>query len=340
MDRDDFEFPPDPAADEFDLGGDVLQGVPLRTLSNKPIEELPPTVVPTGQQRPIRQLLQGGRRQRQRQRRERERSPPRESPASAAEEETAAAAPLAGQKRARFDWTEEELREFYTLLSQYGTDFNAIAVMYNGRSRADVKRLYHRELRRRRGDVRAALAARESIDLGVFRARLKRREEERLGPARRLDRDEEEALRQIEAGLFSEQRGDVDAEFDFDAVPEGTKDEKEEEAEAKVEKEKEKFEEKQENWEEKIFGASHAVLPPSPGNEYDCDDFKSADRDDGNGDNNNNKDRDRDRDNIPLAELAALKSAEEGVEREPADEAFTDDLLGLNESLDDDLYHF
>ncbi|ORC85546.1 telomere-binding protein 1 [Trypanosoma theileri] len=345
MDRDDFDFPPDPAADEFDLGGDVLEGVPLRTLSNKPIEELPPTVVPTElQQRPIRQLLQGGRRQRQR----RERSPPRESAASTAEED-AGSAPPAGNKRARFDWTEEELREFYTFLSQYGTDFNAIAVMYNGRSRADVKRLYHRELRRRRSDVRAALAAREAIDLGVFRARLKRREEERQGPARRLDHDEEEALRQIEEGLFGEQHEEADAEFNFDTVVDETNNKEEGEQEDEGRRREEEEEKGEENGERRKSGAPCAVSPLFPTNEYDYDEFNCEVGDDANdqyggggrgggGDNDNNKDKDKD--SIPLAEVETLKTTKEGIDGGHVDETFTDDLVGLNDSLDNDLYRF
>ncbi|ESL08363.1 hypothetical protein TRSC58_03934 [Trypanosoma rangeli SC58] len=241
MDRGDFDFPPDPSVEALDSTLEILNNVPLRVLSNMPIEELPPTVVPVDQQRPIRQMLQSSRKVRRagrlRKHAHASLDPAPDIPAAqpdvAAERGEPTSSPrhgFAGHKRARFDWSEEELRDFYKFLSQYGTDFNAIAVMYHGRSREDVKRLYHRELRKRRGDVRAALSSREEIDLGTFTARLKKREELQQAPIRQLEQEEEEALRLIEAGALQFQptcnegetsvldAGNSDFEFDFVAV--------------------------------------------------------------------------------------------------------------------------
>ncbi|KEG07781.1 telomere-binding protein 1 [Trypanosoma grayi] len=238
MDRGDFDFPPDPAAEGFDSTVDAINNVPLRVLSNTPIEQLPPTILPVEQQRPIRQVMRGSRQlrrialQRTQSHLSTQSLQGTDATQQAANAEDAEPTPplqgmLAGHKRARFDWTEEELRDFYKFLSQYGTDFNAIAVLYPGRSRNDVKRLYHRELRKRRDDVRAALESREEIDLSTFKARLKKREELQQGPARRLDQEEEEALRQIEAGMLqllptpgegetlTSDAANADFEFDF-----------------------------------------------------------------------------------------------------------------------------
>ncbi|EKG04322.1 hypothetical protein TCSYLVIO_004615 [Trypanosoma cruzi] len=241
MDRGDFEFAPDPITEAFDSTLETLNNVPLRVLSNVPIEELPPTVVPSGQQRPIREMMRGGRRIRRSRLHRTKADVSGEpapgtfatSPTDAAEGGEPTSSPknsFAGHKRNRFDWSEEELRDFYKFLSQYGTDFNAIAVMYIGRSRKDVKRLYHRELRKRSEDVRAALSSREEIDLGAFRAQLKKREELQQVPVRQLEQEEEEALRLIEAGALQFQStsndgetpaggsGNKDFEFDFAAV--------------------------------------------------------------------------------------------------------------------------
>ncbi|RNF15997.1 telomere-binding protein 1 [Trypanosoma conorhini] len=241
MDRGDFDFPPDPSVEAFGSTLESLNSVPLRVLSNMPIEELPPTVVPAEQQRPIRQMMRGGRRLRRagtlRKSARASAEPAHDALASQPGDAAEGGEPtsslrhsFAGHKRARFDWSEEELRDFYKFLSQYGTDFNAIAVMYQGRSREDVKRLYHRELRKRRDDVRAALSSREEIDLGTFRARLKKREELQQVPARQLEQEEEEALRLIETGALQfrptcnegeapvSDAGNSEFEFDFVAA--------------------------------------------------------------------------------------------------------------------------
>ncbi|CBH15869.1 hypothetical protein, conserved [Trypanosoma brucei gambiense DAL972] len=242
MDYSDFDFPPNPT-DENDEHGAVPclnNDIPLQALSSTPVEQLPPTTLPPNQQRPIRQAIQANQKLVMTARAQHravavkknegdhdDREQKEEMDEDSEEEENAKKL-FGWRKRSRFSWTEEELVDFYKFLSQYGTDFNAIAVLYTDKSRDEVKRLYHRELRRRPADVRAALASRTSIDLATFNTRLKKREEKRQqARSRKLDKEEEETLRQLEAGTLqllptSEGATDpggtanADVEFSFD----------------------------------------------------------------------------------------------------------------------------
>ncbi|KAG8347745.1 putative Myb DNA binding like [Trypanosoma vivax] len=213
MEQEEFEFPPS-VAEQNVLSGIDIGALPLHTLSSTPVEQLPPTTLPSEQQRPIGQVVMRnrrlihppvGRRTRQSTGQEpsvKENSVKLEEKGVGTSETPSSQRNLhAGHKRARFDWSEEDIVDFYRYLSQYGTDFNAIAVLYPEKTREDVKRLYHRELRKRRADVCAALLSHEEIDLATFRARLKIREEQKV-QVRKLGLEEEEMLLQLEEGTL------------------------------------------------------------------------------------------------------------------------------------------
>ncbi|CCW70069.1 unnamed protein product [Phytomonas sp. Hart1] len=100
-------------------------------------------------------------------------------------------------RRSRAEWTEGELRNFFHSLSQYGTDFAAISVLFPGRSRADVKLLYRREMRKHPNRVRVALQKKKDIDLATFEMFLKEKRAREQPPKKVLALEEEQLLQQI-----------------------------------------------------------------------------------------------------------------------------------------------
>lgn len=114
-----------------------------------------------------------------------------------------AAGRLGGVRRSRSEWTEEEVRHFYEALSQYGTDFAAIAVLFPEHTREEIKRLYHRELRRHQAQVRQALHSKQAIDLDRFNALLEEREKKERVPTKELNTEEEAMLSRIAMGAAS-----------------------------------------------------------------------------------------------------------------------------------------
>nr|CCC93898.1 conserved hypothetical protein [Trypanosoma congolense IL3000] len=216
MESSDFDFPPSPTDDgKLDVDISNADEIPMRTLWRTAPEELPQTKLPENQMRPIRHAIRANQKLAQR-----GKTGPRVSSVGSdcdggndpKEEEVQIKAEgqgqvarsfSGGQKRPRYNWTEEELSDFYKFLSQYGTDFNAITVLYADRTREDIKRLYHRELRRRQWKVRRALSMHESIDLATFNSCLRKREEQkRKSQTRKLEKEEEEVLRLLEAGTL------------------------------------------------------------------------------------------------------------------------------------------
>ncbi|KAK7202287.1 hypothetical protein NESM_000300400 [Novymonas esmeraldas] len=85
-------------------------------------------------------------------------------------------------RQTRIDWSEGEVRSFYQALSQYGTDFSAIAVLFPGRSRSDIKRLYQREMRQKPKEVQTALNQKSPIDMAAFEVRYEAKKKETQPP--------------------------------------------------------------------------------------------------------------------------------------------------------------
>ncbi|GET93761.1 hypothetical protein, conserved [Leishmania tarentolae] len=95
-------------------------------------------------------------------------------------------------RQARIDWNEGEVRSFYQALSQYGTDFSAIAVLFPGRSRRDIKRLYQREMRQKPKEVQAALNQKHPIDMATFEVRYEAKKKEAQQPVMKKTLNSEE----------------------------------------------------------------------------------------------------------------------------------------------------
>lgn len=116
---------------------------------------------------------------------------------------TAPSGRLGGVRRSRTEWSEAEVRRFYGALSQYGTDFAAIAVLFPEHTREEVKRLYHRELRRHQNQVRQALNDKQTIDLDTFSTLLQEKEKKEKKPTKELNTEEEDMLSRIALGAAS-----------------------------------------------------------------------------------------------------------------------------------------
>lgn len=154
---------------------------------------------------------------------------PTESSGGGPEDDRAGAPPrMWGQpsRHARLDWSENEVRSFYRALSQYGTDFSAISVLFPNRSRNDIKRLYQREVRRNAVELQAALSRKEDIDMVAFNERFEAKKKEAGAhvKTKQLNREEEELVDAIASGPTVRTAGDHAApgadlselsEFDF-----------------------------------------------------------------------------------------------------------------------------
>ncbi|KAG5464507.1 hypothetical protein LSCM1_00697 [Leishmania martiniquensis] len=121
-------------------------------------------------------------------------------------------------RQVRIEWSEGEIRSFYQALSQYGTDFSAIAVLFPGRSRRDIKRLYQRENRQRPKEVQAALNQKNPIDMAVFEVRYeaKKKEAEKPVQTKKLNAEELAFLDEIAGRKTLESSVDRKTE-EFDA---------------------------------------------------------------------------------------------------------------------------
>ncbi|CBZ26515.1 conserved hypothetical protein [Leishmania mexicana MHOM/GT/2001/U1103] len=95
-------------------------------------------------------------------------------------------------RQARIDWSEGEVRSFYQALSQYGTDFSAIAVLFPGRTRRDIKRLYQREMRQKPKEVQTALNQKHPIDMAAFEVRYEAKKKEAQQPVKMKKLNSEE----------------------------------------------------------------------------------------------------------------------------------------------------
>ncbi|CCW63229.1 unnamed protein product [Phytomonas sp. EM1] len=223
MEHNDFEFPPDPVQHNF-APFPSLQSIPISVLAQTPVDQLPPTTAPTGGNYSIRQIMRsamcfeaksnlgGYRNINAAIGADNSSSQPYRSPlADPFTLESPSDVAVAGRdggvqelwqrtgrnRRSRAEWTEGELRNFYHALSQYGTDFAAISVLFPGRSRADVKLLYRREMRKHPNKVRAALQKKKDIDLDTFEMFLKEKRAREQPPKKVLALEEEQLLQQI-----------------------------------------------------------------------------------------------------------------------------------------------
>lgn len=130
-------------------------------------------------------------------------------------------------RHARIDWSEGEVRSFYQALSQYGTDFSAIAVLFPGRTRSDIKRLYQREMRQKPKEVQTALNEKHPIDMAAFEVRYEAKKKETQEPVKKKELNHEELaiLSEIESGhlALGTATAPTDQPDDFDlSVPAAT----------------------------------------------------------------------------------------------------------------------
>ena len=126
-----------------------------------------------------------------------------ESSAPAKSEGAAAAA--AAAPSARFvggtttqGWTVSQTNQFFTALSQFGTDFSSIAVLFPGKTRREVLHKYKQELRHSSDKVMQALATQKPIDVERFLQCKRQTEAANEEPARKLNEDELVFLRGLE----------------------------------------------------------------------------------------------------------------------------------------------
>lgn len=228
-----FEFPPDPiAAANSTLP--PLHTLPMSMLSQTPTEQLPRTVPPRVERLSIRQMMRSamtlpawhtGRRQHVATDGADEFALDGHAPTTAGTTEGGSSGEpishatggirwgLNGTTQKRLEWKEGDVRKFYDALSQYGTDFSAIAVLYPNFDRNAVKRLYHRELRRHPDRVKAALENKVEIDVEAFQENLKEKQL-RNEPAKKVLEAEEEDLLRMIAADDPAIRGTAD-DFDF-----------------------------------------------------------------------------------------------------------------------------
>ncbi|CAD2213280.1 Myb DNA-binding like/Myb-like DNA-binding domain containing protein, putative [Angomonas deanei] len=203
---------------EFDFSSELdhsVAPVPPNMWAQLPLDRLPPTRIPSHERASIRQRM------RQSQygfglRRvvpttvtvDLRRDTPNPSSAenaplvhsdAAQEEHTLLGGSTSGSRK-RVDWTEEEVDHFYEYLSQFGLDFSAIAVMFPGRTRKEVSKLYSREKKNRPREVERALRERVDINVEQFSELLSERREQEEAHRKELAPEELELLEQIERG--------------------------------------------------------------------------------------------------------------------------------------------
>lgn len=100
------------------------------------------------------------------------------------------------QRKTKKKFTMGEVKTFYESLSQFGTDFNLIAVQL-GRSRRDVKTLYAREMKKRPNQVSTALMNRMDFDEKILQQKIRERRMKEDSTHRQLEKEEEDILREI-----------------------------------------------------------------------------------------------------------------------------------------------
>lgn len=102
-------------------------------------------------------------------------------------------------RKPRCTFTHGEVKIFYDALSKFGTDFNLMALLFPKRDRNDLKKLYHRELKKNPQNVSAALGERRTFDEVDLHQRIKERHQAMAAePLRMLEKEEEAYLREIE----------------------------------------------------------------------------------------------------------------------------------------------
>lgn len=102
-------------------------------------------------------------------------------------------------RKPRCTFTNGEVKSFYDALSKFGTDFNLITLLFPKRDRNDLKKLYHRELKKHPQNVSAALGERRTFDEVDLHQRIKERHQAMAAePLRMLEKEEEAYLREIE----------------------------------------------------------------------------------------------------------------------------------------------
>lgn len=104
-------------------------------------------------------------------------------------------------RRPKTEWSDADVRKFYDALSQFGTDFDAIAVLFTpDHNRGEVKRLYHRELRRHPDQVWRAVQDRKKIDYDTFEVLLKEKQEKERAPVKEISSEQENMLNAMSGG--------------------------------------------------------------------------------------------------------------------------------------------
>lgn len=107
-------------------------------------------------------------------------------------------------RSSRVSFSLAELKKFYEGLSQFGTDFHLISVLLQTKDRNQVKKLYHRELKRNREKVLNALKKREAFDETVMKKKIEEHLKSAIPKGRELLRDEEDCLKLIAEGKDGE----------------------------------------------------------------------------------------------------------------------------------------
>jgi hypothetical protein len=118
--------------------------------------------------------------------------------------DTAVPLPVLSGRPSRIDWSEGEVRDFYRALSQFGTDFSAIAVLFPRRTRSDIKRLYQREMRQKPKEVQQALNQKNPIDVKAFHEQYEAKRKETQTPVKtkKLNTEELALVAEIESGAL------------------------------------------------------------------------------------------------------------------------------------------
>eukprot|EP00796_Vickermania_ingenoplastis_P006640 gene6640-4759_t len=188
----DFSFP----EEEGSATNSSIGGIPLHQLPNIPVEDLPPNPSPPLRGAALRDLIAVA-----------VTTPAGSPPPSALDGPSSATAiPPGGlapppakwgpKRRRRSTFNAGELKAFYVALSQFGTDFNLIALHLPDRTRTDVKRLFHRELRKNPECVTRALSEHKDFSETDVLTRIREHEKADAG-VRTLGREEEDLLREM-----------------------------------------------------------------------------------------------------------------------------------------------
>lgn len=102
-------------------------------------------------------------------------------------------------RKPRCTFTHGEVKTFYDALSKFGTDFNLIALLFPKRDRSELKKLYHRELKKNQPHILAALNERRHFDEVELHQRIQERQKAMAAePLRVLEKEEEAYLREIQ----------------------------------------------------------------------------------------------------------------------------------------------